>query len=226
MRDRLECAFGRIDDSVDQMHKPFEMESKSNSGRRAREIERTRQDIVQAAARIFAQRGYHAATMQAIAREAGFTAASLYTYFASKDAIYGALVDDLAAVVMSVFDAPEPSDLTFRQRLELLLQRQITLAAARRDAIRLLFDMGPPQDRPGDDPRPREYLDRSARFLAEAGQGELRIPPREAALLLRGVGHGLILSWLLDDAEIDPARQAAHLADLFLHGAGVAAHAG
>jgi AcrR family transcriptional regulator len=198
------------------------MEPKPPSGRRAREIERTRQDIVQAAARVFAQRGYHAATMQVIAREAGFTAASLYTYFSSKDAIYAALVDDLAGAMMGVFDMPEPAGLTFRQRLELLLQRQLSLAAERRDALRILFDMGPPQDRPCDDPRPREYLERSARFLAEAGDGALRIPPREAALLLHGVAHALILSWLLDDAPADPAHRAAHLADLFLHGAGSA----
>jgi len=45
--------------------------------RRAREIARTRQDILEAAARAFARNGYQAVTMQEIAREAGYTAASL-----------------------------------------------------------------------------------------------------------------------------------------------------
>jgi len=188
--------------------------------RRARAAERTRQDILEAAARVFAGRGYHAATMQLIAREAGFTAASLYTYFPSKEAMYEGLVEAFGARVMAVFDQPAPGGLSFAQRLELLLQRQLQLVLAEASALRLLFDIGPPQGK-ASSAEPKHYLGRLRRFLLEAGGAEaLRVPAGEAALLLHGIGQAVVLGWLLDGTPIDPARTAARITDLFLRGAG------
>jgi AcrR family transcriptional regulator len=186
--------------------------------RRAREIVRTRQDILAAAARLFAQGGFHAATMQAIAREAGFTAASLYTYFESKDAIYEALGAEVLQAMLATFDAPAPAGLSFAQRLELLVQRQLALAAERLDALRLFFDLGPPRGREREGTA--ELLRRAERFLAEAGKRELRCPIREAALLLFGLERTMVLAWVDGEADPDPVRAAARLVDLFLHGAG------
>jgi AcrR family transcriptional regulator len=55
--------------------------------RQQRNIARIREDIVEAAARAFSRHGHRRVTMQDIAREAGYTAASLYTYFRSKKEI-------------------------------------------------------------------------------------------------------------------------------------------
>jgi TetR/AcrR family fatty acid metabolism transcriptional regulator len=191
-----------------------------SDSRRARAVERTRTDILDAAARVFAGRGYHAATMQLIAREAGFTAASLYTYFPGKESIYGALVDAFAARIMAVFEEPEPGGLSFPQRLELLLQRQLQLVAAEADALRLMFDIGPPQAHHSHDASPRRFLARLSRFVGEAGRGVLRVPAAEAALLLHGIGHALVLGWLLDSKPLEPVQLAARTVDLFLHGVG------
>jgi TetR/AcrR family fatty acid metabolism transcriptional regulator len=169
---------------------------------------------------VFGHRGYHAATMQLIAREAGFTAASLYTYFPSKESIYAGLVEAFTARVMAVFDQPAPGGLTFAQRLELLMQRQLQLVLEQADALRLLFDLGPPQPGQVDGFHPRHYLERLGRFLAEAGADALRVPAAEAARLLHGIGHGIIMGWLLDGVPLDPARMAARTVDLFLRGAG------
>jgi AcrR family transcriptional regulator len=186
--------------------------------RREREIERTRQDIVEAAARVFARSGYHAATMQAIAHEVGFTAASLYTYFESKEAIYGALREDMKRRILATYDAVAPAGLSFAQQLELLLQRQLALVAERLDALRVLFDAAQPFQEERD--ARAAFLHRAARFLAETGRRELRIPPEEAAHVLFGLLHGRVISWLLREDDPDPHRLAAHVVDLFLHGAG------
>src|ERR1017187_9293866 len=69
--------------------------------------------------------------MQDIAREAGYTAASLYTYFKSKQEIVDAMVTLLTDEYIRVFDEPIPSALSFRQRFELVLQRQLELAEKR-----------------------------------------------------------------------------------------------
>jgi AcrR family transcriptional regulator len=185
--------------------------------RRAREIERTRQDILDAAARVFAQGGFHAATVAAIAREAGFTAASLYTYFESKEAIYQALKEDIQRRVLATYDLPAPTGLSFSQRLELLLQRQLALLAERLDQLRVFLDA--PSSRADERDVRAAFLERATHFLAETGGGELRIPPREAAHVLFGLLHARVLAWLLGEEEPDPPSLAARAVDLFLHGA-------
>lgn len=191
----------------------------ATAGRRAREIERTRHDIVEAAARVFAEAGFHAATMQAIAREAGFTAASLYTYFKSKDEIHAALLCEVKRALLASFEEPVPAGLTFPQQLELLLHRQVTLVAARRHTLRIAFDVGP--RRPPPDGGPMDYIRRMARFLAEsAPAGTLRCSPDEGSRLLFGLMQATFIPWLLGEVEIESIpRQAARIVDLFLHGA-------
>lgn len=54
---------------------------------RAARYEQARQEILHAAARLFAQRGYTAATMSEVARESGLSKATLYHYFGDKQAI-------------------------------------------------------------------------------------------------------------------------------------------
>lgn len=213
-----ERAFGSLDTLLDVWHLPPVPRRNVARDRRAREIARTRQDIVEAAARVFSLAGYHQATMQAIAREAGFTAASLYTYFESKEELYVALLLDMKRAMLATFDEPVPSGLTFPQRLELLLQRQVALAAARRELLRIAFLVQPPavHDR---DRGPVEFLHRLAEFFAGAPPGSLRCEPDEAARILFGSMHAMLLPLVLDDAQADVGKVATRLVDFFLHGA-------
>ncbi len=63
----------------------------------------TRQALLAAAARLFAEHGVDGASVDAIAREAGRTSGALYDHFGSKEGLLFALlegwVDDVAAVV-------------------------------------------------------------------------------------------------------------------------------
>ncbi len=54
-----------------------------------------RAQILDAAARIFASRGFHAARVQDIAREAGIANGTVYNYFPTKDALLLGLLDRL-----------------------------------------------------------------------------------------------------------------------------------
>lgn len=53
-----------------------------------------RQTILEAALRLFAEKGYNATTNADIAREAGITAAALYYYFSSKEELFRAVVSE------------------------------------------------------------------------------------------------------------------------------------
>src|SRR5262245_11968101 len=54
---------------------------------------RTRGRPLAAAAKAFARRGYHGATVDEIASEAGFTIGALYSNFAGKEELFLALAD-------------------------------------------------------------------------------------------------------------------------------------
>ena len=85
--------------------------------RRPAQVQRIREAILDAAIAVFARRGYQAATMQELAREAGYTAPSLYNYFPGKQQIFEALVDRLDAEFIAVFDEPMPAGLGFEARV-------------------------------------------------------------------------------------------------------------
>src|SRR3954449_1322597 len=61
--------------------------------RRAIKQEQTRACLLEAAAAVFAQSGYHVATLEEVAAEAGFTKGAVYSNFESKEALFLALVD-------------------------------------------------------------------------------------------------------------------------------------
>ena len=67
--------------------------------------EQTRQALLDAAARLFAERGVSDSSVDAIAEAAGRTSGALYDHFGSKDGLLFALlegwVDDVAAVIMA-----------------------------------------------------------------------------------------------------------------------------
>jgi AcrR family transcriptional regulator len=73
--------------------------------------ERTRERIVATAAKVFARRGYHRATVDEIASEAGFTIGALYSNFAGKEDLFLAIADrqveERVAEIGAMADAAE-----------------------------------------------------------------------------------------------------------------------
>jgi AcrR family transcriptional regulator len=75
---------------------------------------RTRSRLLEAAARVFGRRGYHAATLEEVAREAGYSTGAVYSNFAGKEDLFLALADQQVAdriaeaqAVIAAADTPE-----------------------------------------------------------------------------------------------------------------------
>lgn len=199
------------------------------SPRRAREIARTRQDILEAAARAFANRGFNSATMQDIAREAGYTAASLYSYFSSKEEIIRSLLESIRAERDAILDKQMPEGLNFRQKLELLLRRQLEFAGRHKDAIRFVFLSGGPAAYglqggtcAGDGLTPLEThaLDYERFFRAHAAPEDLgNWDVADVALAFAGLSHGFFHRWIRSDEKDDHlAEGLPRFLDFFLGG--------
>lgn len=89
----------------------------------------SREQILAAAARVFAQRGYRDASIAEIANEAGFSKGALYWNFESKAELFFALLDQvedrLRILLTLIASAPIDRDVTaeFSRRLSTLLEQ-------------------------------------------------------------------------------------------------------
>lgn len=67
--------------------------------------ERTRQRILEVAEAMFAAQGYEATTLREIAKEVPIRQPGLYNYFATKDELYGAVLENVFAEMLRSFAA-------------------------------------------------------------------------------------------------------------------------
>lgn len=106
-----------------------------------------KEEILEVATRLFAERGYEGASMNDVAEQVGMRKASLFYHFATKDALYEAVVDRLIASLHEPLEAIYASSGTFPQRLDALTGTLVDALGARPYAARLLLretmDWGP-----------------------------------------------------------------------------------
>jgi AcrR family transcriptional regulator len=70
--------------------------NKTAANGRAAKAENTRRDLISAARRVFAARGYEGASVAELAKEAGYTKGALYANFATKEDLFIAALLDVA----------------------------------------------------------------------------------------------------------------------------------
>ncbi len=163
--------------------------------------------------------------MQDIAKEAGYTVAPLYAYFAGKQEIIDALIARLGEGLFHAFDDPMPVGLTFAQKLELLLRRQLEFAEQWQEAFAVVFAIKTDATS-GRKRGVKRVLDadpfirRLVTWIDEAAQADEigDCPPEDVAYLLKGVMHAVYQQWLQGDRSARLADRATAIADLLLHG--------
>jgi AcrR family transcriptional regulator len=104
--------------------------------------------MLETAGRLFADRGFHEASMDEIAEAAGVSKPMLYSYFGSKEGLYFAYVDSAYRELIAAIDAavatagPDPED-----QLRLGTLAYYEYVGERRHAFRVLFrEIGDPGD--------------------------------------------------------------------------------
>ena len=109
-----------------------------NAPKLTRHQARVHEEILDAAARAFSRGGYSATSVDEIAKEAEVATSTLYRYFAGKEAIYNGLIEKIARQVTEVFDEPVMPSLSYEQRVELLIRRQLSLIESNREFFLML----------------------------------------------------------------------------------------
>ena len=105
--------------------------------RRLRRIERRRQEILDAAARIFAKKGYHETTAKEIAEAVDIAEGTLYHYFESKGAILVAILEEMGDTVERMLQ--QADHLASRQDLVDLITDGYRVFTSRLAFFRTLF---------------------------------------------------------------------------------------
>ncbi|MFL5821387.1 MAG: TetR/AcrR family transcriptional regulator [Solirubrobacteraceae bacterium] len=177
---------------------------------RQEQQERTRSRLLEAAARVFGRRGYHAATLEEVAREAGYSTGAVYSNFAGKEDLFLALADQQVAdriaeaqAVIAAADTPE--------RLGDEVAKQFRAFIERDPQWPLLFfefwsyGVRNPPLRDEFDHRRRAVRGAVAEALQRAARTqdrEVRYPPHQLAAVVMAVINGLAFERVADPAAI------------------------
>ncbi len=186
-----------------------------------------REQIVEAATRVFAQKGFSRATTREVAREAGVSEGTIYNYFEDKDALLMAILERLNETERRAEDFEEGMATDFRGFLEEYLRRRMSLIWENREVFRVvLSEMLVNAEL-------REFYLRQVveptmriaeeNFRSRMKQGEVR--QTDAPLAMRSVAGavlGVLVLGLLGDEEIGSRSDEVPdvLAGLLLHGLG------
>jgi len=197
----------------------------SKGGVRDLVVRARREQIVEAATRVFAEKGFRRATTREVARVAGISEGTIYNYFEDKEAILMAILDVLNETERRAGDFEEGLSTDFQDFFEEYLRRRMSLIWENREVFRVLLSEmlvnAELRER-----YLRETVEPTMRiaeenFRSRIEQGEVR--ETDAPLAMRSVAGsilGILLLGLLGDEEINSQWDEVPevLTGLLMHG--------
>ena len=175
-----------------------------------------RRAILDAAERRFARAGFHRATMQDVAVEAGMSPGNLYRYFSSKDALVAGLCERDRAGLVDEFAEVAKSGPDFMQAFRALGERHFEHTAA--DKARLCLEIWAEATRNPAIAELQTTFDRTLidQFVAvfeeakKAGAVHPDVDSRAAASIINKLGDGLFVRRAVA-ADFDPEREVGEV---------------
>lgn len=175
---------------------------------RAEKQARTRAELVTAAARVFARRGYNGASVEEIAEEAGYSHGAVYSNFEGKADLFLAVFEDYMAERVRELAETQvalPEDAPLEARARALADQWMDRLARDRESVLLHMEFIAHGDR--DPELARRFGTRSAamreavaRYIAQYQEEEgveLPVSADDLAMVLRALGIGLAIESLV-----------------------------
>jgi TetR/AcrR family fatty acid metabolism transcriptional regulator len=184
-----------------------------------------RRRILQAAVKVFAQKGYHRARVSEIARRADVADGTIYLYFRNKEDILVCLFDEVMEEHLQHARAELATVQGAPARLRAIARHHLRVLGGNRD-LAVVFQVELRQS--------TQFMERfTASWLRdyfglvgqviEAGQrdGSFRrdLPLKLATKVFFGALDELVTSWIVGGKDYDLSRLADPMVELFLHGA-------
>ena len=182
------------------------------------------QQIIEAAVRVFARKGYFNSRVSDVAREAGIAAGTIYLYFKTKEDILTTLFREkmaefVAKLWKAMADQPDPVS-KVRRLVYLhfdLLERNPELA----EVVQIELRQGQKFFRGASSQEIGSYFALIGSVLEEgvaAGRFRANLPVKVATKMLFGAMDQMATSWVLGKREYRLVDTADAVADLFLQG--------
>jgi AcrR family transcriptional regulator len=175
---------------------------------RAEQQAQTRARLIDAAARVFARRGFRAASVEEIAEEAGYSHGAVYSNFDGKNDLFLAVFEEYMAErvrELAETQAALPEGAPLEVRARALADQWMDRLARDRESMVLHLEFIAHADR--DPELARRFGSRSsamretvARYIdhyQQEAESELPMPVDDLALILRALGIGLAIESLV-----------------------------
>ncbi|MFC4149093.1 TetR/AcrR family transcriptional regulator [Micromonospora mangrovi] len=187
------------------------------------------QQMLDAAVKVFSRRGFHAASMDEIADDAGISKPMVYAYLGTKEELFVACLHREGTRMMEAIAGAAAPDLPADERLWRGLRAFFGFVGAHRDGWAVLY-----RQARGEQPFAGELATMRGRLVeVVAGMLDhaLRAEGREAgATDLEVVAYALVgateslADWLADHPEADPEKTATRMMNVAWLGAGQLLH--
>jgi AcrR family transcriptional regulator len=168
---------------------------------RTQAVEEKRRQLLDAAVRVFARKGFHASRVGDIAEEAGVAHGLLYHYFRSKDEVLEAVFDEnwsvLLARIESVEKTDEPAADQLRHIAAIVLRTWLHLPDVVRVVVREFGRSPELAERIGVLAQPIYAIERVIARGIERGEFRQDIDARVAATVVYGSIDELLTAWVL-----------------------------
>jgi TetR/AcrR family transcriptional regulator, fatty acid metabolism regulator protein len=175
-------------------------------------LEDKRRQLLDAAVRVFARKGFHASRVGDIAEEAGVAHGLLYHYFKSKDQVLEAVFHEnwsvLLARISNVEETDEPAADQLRHIATIVLRTWLHLPDVVRVVVREFGRSPELAERIGELTQPIDAIQRVITRGIERGEFRKDVDPRFAAAVVYGSIDELLTAWVLGRLPAEEADVA------------------
>lgn len=193
----------------------------NDSSRRTRRMNLRQQDILQVAARLFAERGYERTTLEMIADELGLSKPALYYYVKSKEDILALIFQDIFQGILDRVQTEVSLDMSPQEQLQHLIIAYVTHACIYPEGrILFLYESYLLSVCNPDLQALRNRYQQQVEDAISKGiqQGVFHVShARIAALALVGALHAIPL-WYVPDGSLSPMEIGMYYARLLIGG--------
>ena len=196
------------------MNSNSDMRLQENSGRGSRKRARTRAELLAAARQVFAERGYHEASIAEITRLADIGVGTFYLHFRDKDEVFMTLIEEGIRDIREQVTS-EAFRLPYEQRLPAIVRLTLHYAYAKRDLFRIALTDGGQLTRKF---RAQTALIEGFTDILEEAQrrGLLENAPLFARFVTGIVMQGIV--WWFEHDKPEPDIMAEQMMHLLRHG--------
>jgi AcrR family transcriptional regulator len=197
--------------------------------RREREYLTHREEILAAAEKAFAAKGFFPTTMSDIAKESEFGMGTLYKYFKSKDELFFTLIDNKMEEINRLVKSELSQKTSAVERIRNVLKRLFEFIERNRDFFRIYIseqnrfewtvkiqdDLGKVIHE-----KITTYMNILVKVMREGiNGGELKsMDPRDMAQAFLGIVNSLVIEWLISKGYYPLISKAETVLGIFLKG--------